>query len=186
MRSVVRAAVALELRLDPVGGRPVAVGALAPVAELRQPLDGGLVFLQVEPADQRADGVVRRRRLGRRRPPAPGRQQAGPASTRCCRSRRTRRGHTRSRRFARASQPSRERQSSVSSNAAGYYIRRLSSPRRRGQEMLAAHWSLKLTDMLIRIGIGVPFSTTGVNSHWLTASSAAWSRSGTDFTTRAH
>jgi len=55
----VRAAIALELRFDPVDRCPVSVGALLPVAELGQALDGGLVFLQIEPRDQRF-GVVGR------------------------------------------------------------------------------------------------------------------------------
>ena len=44
----VRAAVALELRLDPVDGRAIAVGALAAVAELGEPLDRRLVALEIE------------------------------------------------------------------------------------------------------------------------------------------
>jgi hypothetical protein len=56
----VRAAIALELRLDPVSGRAVAIGALPPIAELRQTLDGGLEPLEIEAADQCADRVVGR------------------------------------------------------------------------------------------------------------------------------
>ena len=39
-----RAAVALELRFDPVDRRAIAIGALAPIAELRQPLIVALYF----------------------------------------------------------------------------------------------------------------------------------------------
>ena len=53
----------LELRLDPVDGLPVAAGALPAVAELRQAPDDGLVALQIEPADERRDRVVRTARI---------------------------------------------------------------------------------------------------------------------------
>src|SRR5262249_20038669 len=59
------AAVALELRLDPVERGAVARGPLAPIAELRQALDGGLVLLEIEPPDDGLDGIVGDRRLGR-------------------------------------------------------------------------------------------------------------------------
>ena len=67
-----RAAVALELRLDPVDGPAIPLGALAPVAELRQSLDRGLVALEIEPRHERPDGIGRRghrrcRRLRTRR-----------------------------------------------------------------------------------------------------------------------
>src|SRR3990172_827151 len=45
----VRAAVALELRLDPVHGRAIAVRPLPAVAPLRHSLDRGLVALEFEP-----------------------------------------------------------------------------------------------------------------------------------------
>ncbi len=63
----VGAAVTLELRLDPVHCLAIALGALATIAELREALDGGLVFFEIEPADQRPDriGGGRRRRGGR-------------------------------------------------------------------------------------------------------------------------
>ena len=48
----VRAAVALELRFDPVDGLAIAIRSLPPIAELRQPLDGGLVAFQIEPVDE--------------------------------------------------------------------------------------------------------------------------------------
>ena len=48
----VRAAVGLELGLDPVQRLAVALRALAAVTELGQALDGGLVPLQVELADE--------------------------------------------------------------------------------------------------------------------------------------
>ena len=69
----VRVAVALELRLDPVDRRAVAVRALPAVAELREALDRRLVPLQIEPAHQHLDrvggrggrgGRTRRRWLG--------------------------------------------------------------------------------------------------------------------------
>jgi hypothetical protein len=44
----VGAAVALELRLDPVVRGAIAIRALPAVAELRQPLDGRLVTLEIE------------------------------------------------------------------------------------------------------------------------------------------
>src|SRR5262249_40573370 len=46
----VGAAVALELRFDPIDGGAVAVGALAAVAEFGETPDGGFVFRQVEPS----------------------------------------------------------------------------------------------------------------------------------------
>ena len=58
MNAVGRAAVALELRLDPVDCRAVAVGALTPVAELRESFDRRLVFLEVEPRHERGDRIV--------------------------------------------------------------------------------------------------------------------------------
>ena len=58
------AASLLEPRLDPVDRVPIAAGPLPPVPELRQALDGGLVPLQVETADQLRDGIGD---LGRRR-----------------------------------------------------------------------------------------------------------------------
>ncbi len=64
------AAVALELRLDPVDGLAVALGALPPIPELRQALDGGLVAFEVQPGDESPDRVRRggsRRRCLRRR-----------------------------------------------------------------------------------------------------------------------
>ena len=67
MRSV-GAAVALELRFDPVDGGAVAIGALTAIAELRQALYRGLVLLELEPADHRLDAfVVERRRQRRQR-----------------------------------------------------------------------------------------------------------------------
>ena len=51
----VGAAVALELRFDPVDRLAIALGALASIAELRQALDGRLVALEIEPADQRLE-----------------------------------------------------------------------------------------------------------------------------------
>ena len=59
----VRAAVTLELRLDPVDGRAIAVGALAAVAELGEPLDRRLVALEIETSDQNRDGIGRRTAL---------------------------------------------------------------------------------------------------------------------------
>ena len=53
-----RAAVALELRLDPIHRFAVAFGALAPVAELRETLDRRLVLLEVEARDHEANRIV--------------------------------------------------------------------------------------------------------------------------------
>ncbi len=50
-------AVTLELRLDPVNRRAVAVGALPAIAELGQALDGGLVLGKFQTADHGFDGV---------------------------------------------------------------------------------------------------------------------------------
>src|SRR5881396_758000 len=61
----VAAAVAAELHLNPVNGGAVAVGALAPIAEGRESLDGRLVALQVEARDQLGYGG---RGLGPSRP----------------------------------------------------------------------------------------------------------------------
>ena len=79
----IRAAVALELRLDPIDCRSIAIRALTPIAELRQPFDRGLVFFQVESIDHLLDRVVVGRhcrglglRLGRRRLCARGRNRA--------------------------------------------------------------------------------------------------------------
>src|SRR4029077_4201872 len=57
----VGAAVALELRFDPVDGGAIPIRALAPVAELRETLDRRLVFLQLEPGDHVLHGVARHR-----------------------------------------------------------------------------------------------------------------------------
>jgi hypothetical protein len=48
----VRASIAFELGLDPVDGLAITIRSLAPVAELRQPLDSGLVSLEIEPIDK--------------------------------------------------------------------------------------------------------------------------------------
>src|SRR5207249_5520166 len=53
----VAATVAPKLRLDPVDGRAVAIGSLAPVAEARESLDRGLVALQVEARDELGNGI---------------------------------------------------------------------------------------------------------------------------------
>ena len=50
--SLGRTAIALELRLDPIAGLAIALGALAAIAKLRQTLDGGLVFLEFEASYQ--------------------------------------------------------------------------------------------------------------------------------------
>ncbi len=54
-----RAPVALQLLLDPVHRRTIAIGALLAVAELREPLDRGLVALEREPRDHVGDLRVR-------------------------------------------------------------------------------------------------------------------------------
>src|SRR6185312_17082198 len=63
-----RAAVALQLRLDPVDRIAVALRALAAVAKLRQPLDRRLVLRQVQATDEGRDriGGGGRYRVGRR------------------------------------------------------------------------------------------------------------------------
>src|SRR4029079_13150505 len=72
-----RAAVAFQLRFNPVPRRPVAIRTLPPIAELCQPLHRGLVFVEIEPSDQHLDRVAAarglvlslRRRRRRRLPP---------------------------------------------------------------------------------------------------------------------
>src|SRR6185503_13794677 len=59
--SDVGAAVAAQLRFDPVHRIAVAVGPLAAVAELSETLDRRLVLLEVEPGDEPGDGVGCRR-----------------------------------------------------------------------------------------------------------------------------
>src|SRR5580704_3650994 len=46
------AAVAFELGFYPVDGSAIAIRSLAPIAELRQPLDGGLVPFQIKATDE--------------------------------------------------------------------------------------------------------------------------------------
>src|SRR5256885_1656651 len=73
----IRAAVALELRLDPIDRGAVAIGALAPVTELGEAFHGRLVPLEIEACDHQPDGIIggiRRRRTGWRLR-APGRSQ---------------------------------------------------------------------------------------------------------------
>jgi hypothetical protein len=53
----VGAAIALELRLDPVDRVPISLRTLAAVTELREFLDGRLVFLEVEAGHEVADGI---------------------------------------------------------------------------------------------------------------------------------
>ncbi len=57
----IRAAVALELRLDPVAGRAIAIGSLPSVAEFRQTLDGRLESLEIQMPDQYFDRILRPR-----------------------------------------------------------------------------------------------------------------------------
>src|SRR4029077_14998921 len=57
----VGASVAFQLRLNPIERGPIAIGALPAISELRQTLDGGLVFLEIEPVDQRLDDRIRLR-----------------------------------------------------------------------------------------------------------------------------
>ena len=54
-----RAAEGMQLRLDPVDGVPVALRALAPVAELRQALERRLVVVERQPRDEGRDGILR-------------------------------------------------------------------------------------------------------------------------------
>jgi hypothetical protein len=56
----VLAAVTLELSLDPIDGVAISLRALSPISELGKTFDRGFVLLEVEPADERADGVIRR------------------------------------------------------------------------------------------------------------------------------
>src|ERR1051326_8983051 len=56
-----RTSVALELRLDPVDGFAIPLGALTPVAELSEAAKGLLVFLELQPLHEQADGVCRQR-----------------------------------------------------------------------------------------------------------------------------
>src|SRR5260370_26514253 len=60
LQALSRTAITPELGLDPVDRRPVAICALAAVAELSKALQGGLVALEVEPPDQGRDGVPSR------------------------------------------------------------------------------------------------------------------------------
>jgi hypothetical protein len=62
----VRAAVALELGLDPVHRIPVALRPLPSIPELGEPLDRRLVLFQIEPTDEGRDRGVRRRHANRR------------------------------------------------------------------------------------------------------------------------
>ena len=52
------AAIAAQLRLDPIDRGPIAVGALLPVAVLAEPPERGLVALQIEPPDQHPLRIV--------------------------------------------------------------------------------------------------------------------------------
>jgi hypothetical protein len=54
----VRAAVALQLRFDPIDRRTIAIRSLPPIAELREPFNRGLVFFQLEPADESFDRII--------------------------------------------------------------------------------------------------------------------------------
>src|SRR6185295_2384689 len=54
----VRAAVALELRLDPIDGVAISLGALAAIAKPREPFDRCLVFLEIQPRDHDADRII--------------------------------------------------------------------------------------------------------------------------------
>ena len=56
----VGAAVALELCLDPVHRRPIAIRALTPVTESGQSLDGRLVPIKIQPTHHAADDGIRR------------------------------------------------------------------------------------------------------------------------------
>ena len=69
------AAVTFELGFDPVEGPAIAIGPLLSIAELRQPLDRGLIAFQVEPIHENFCRVGNRfrRALRRGRSYAPGR-----------------------------------------------------------------------------------------------------------------
>src|SRR5262249_16197508 len=47
-----------KLRFDPAYRGLISIGALLPVAKLSQTLDDGLVGFQIQPSDQRLDGIV--------------------------------------------------------------------------------------------------------------------------------
>ena len=54
------AAIASQLRFDPIDRGAVALGALLAVAELAETPDRGLVALEIEPPDQAPDGILAR------------------------------------------------------------------------------------------------------------------------------
>src|SRR5262249_18407888 len=58
LEAVGRGAVALKLGVDPGHGRPLAIRSLLPVAESGQRFDRRLVPLEIEPTDERLDGVI--------------------------------------------------------------------------------------------------------------------------------
>jgi hypothetical protein len=66
------AGITFELGFDPVDGLAIAIRSLPPIAELRQPLDGGLISFQIEPIDENFLGVRNYFRLGLRRGRAAG------------------------------------------------------------------------------------------------------------------
>ena len=53
-----RTAVTLELRFDPIDSLAIALGALPPIAKLRESFNRGLVFFKIEPADERLDDLI--------------------------------------------------------------------------------------------------------------------------------
>jgi hypothetical protein len=57
------AAIALELRFDPIDGGAIAVSALPPVAELGQGLDRRFVFFEIEPSGEHRDRIACHRLL---------------------------------------------------------------------------------------------------------------------------
>src|SRR5204863_8464811 len=52
--------VRLQLGLDPVNRLSVAFGSFAAITKRRQPLDRGFVFIELQPADQRAHVIALR------------------------------------------------------------------------------------------------------------------------------
>ena len=54
----VGAAVAFQLRFDPVDSGAIAIGAFEPIAELGEPLDRGFVTIEVEATDESLHGVA--------------------------------------------------------------------------------------------------------------------------------
>jgi hypothetical protein len=59
LKPLCRAAVAFQLGLNPIDRGAIAIGTLAPVAELGQSLDRGFVPFEVEAVNQRTNRIGR-------------------------------------------------------------------------------------------------------------------------------